>query len=136
FVGKFLNEYDGRAPVPGWDVWDPILTNWYSYYGTTFFAPRPHDRTTYSTDAISDRTADYLRQLAAGPTPFFLWVSHVAPHSTPNGRPSWGPPRVAPRDAHALQGVPASSRRSPSYEVPAPRGAGLAGGSGSFRARF
>jgi N-acetylglucosamine-6-sulfatase len=74
----------------------------------------------------------YLRRLVAQKAPFFLWASHVAPHASPSGGGTLGPPKVAPRDAHVLGGVRAPSLDSRSFDVPGDGAAGLVGLAGTW----
>jgi arylsulfatase A-like enzyme len=118
--------------LPGWNVWDPFVSHWYAYYGTTFFRPRPADRQSYSVDAAAAHTEAYLRRLAARPGPFFLWASHVAPHARLLAPDAWGPPLAAARDAHSLRHVAAPSLRSRAFDVPGEGSPGLVGEAGLF----
>ena len=129
FVGKFLNEYGegGAVRVPGWNIWEPIVSHFYDYHATTFFHRMRSTGRPYTTDKISDRTVAYLRRLVARKAPFFLWASHVAPHGSPTRTGLFGPPRVSPRDAHVLGSVRAPSLRARSFDVPGDGSAGLVG---------
>jgi arylsulfatase A-like enzyme len=105
FVGKFLNGYGARdGDQPGWDEWSPTLAGTYRF---TDFKLRVDGRNRsydldrnprhYVADVVGNRGIAIARQFARSRKPFFLWVSHVAPHSAqlPDGR--WGPPIPAPR---------------------------------------
>jgi arylsulfatase A-like enzyme len=106
FLGKFLNEYGRSSPrPPGWTIWDPMVAGLYSYFGTTFDRGGATGPTRYSVDVVADRTVRYVRELARGDRPFFLWASQVAPHSTQLSKGVWGPPRVPARFAHVLGGA-------------------------------
>jgi N-acetylglucosamine-6-sulfatase len=126
FVGKFLNEYDGARRPPGWTIWRPTTSRWYSYYGTRFYAGTPDvDDDGYSVDQVSDLTTDAIRQLARNHRPFFVWSSQVAPHGTYIER-RWAPPRIAAR--HADRAVPdAPSLKDPALNIPGPNVRALAG---------
>jgi len=50
----------------------------------------------YMTNAISDKTVEYIRDLAAQPGPFFIYVAHTAPH--------W-PLHALPEDIAKYQGM-------------------------------
>lgn len=122
FVGKFLNGYRSTSRrVPGWDEWHPLLQDGglYRYYG---FAQRHDDavrvyRRGYVTDVLTRTSNRLLRTFAGRSRPFFLWVSHVAPHQACIvGRRGcrWGPPIPAVRDRSVLEHV-----RPPSFNDPA-----------------
>jgi N-acetylglucosamine-6-sulfatase len=137
FLGKYLNDYqqsDGRQP--GWDIWNPMLTRTYWYYGTRYFAGRPGDPRKYSVDVVGERTAEYIERWAPARAPFFIWASQVAPHASPTGPHSWGPPHVAPRHAHVLGGVRAPSLREPDFDRPGAASAGLVGDAKKWTAPY
>jgi N-acetylglucosamine-6-sulfatase len=136
FVGKFLNEYPFRDPRPaGWSVWDPMLTRWYAYFGTTF-ARSGEAPAGYSVDVVADRTRRYLRRLSVGGRPFFLWASHVAPHATRPAPKTWVAPPVAPRHAHALANIEAPPGASAALASPAVAAADLVGQRGRWGAGY
>lgn len=138
FVGKFLNEYGegGATRVPGWNIWEPMLSHFYDYYATAFFHRRRATGRPYTTDKISDRTVAYLRRLVAQKAPFFLWASHVAPHASPTASGGFGPPRVSPRDAHVLGRVRAPSLDARSFDVPGDGTDGLVGLARTWSPRY
>lgn len=115
FVGKFLNEYGSGSPrPPGWDVWNPMTTGLYDYFGTTFRAGSglPGE---YSVDTVARETSALVRLLGSGSRPFFLWSSPVAPHARLLGPQQWGPPLAAARHAATPVDVRAPSLRKPSF---------------------
>jgi N-acetylglucosamine-6-sulfatase len=137
FVGKYLNGYrgsDGRQP--GWDIWNPMIARTYWYYGTRYLAGRPGDPRRYSVDAVGDRTVEYIRRWAPARAPFFIWASQVAPHASPTGPHSWGPPYIARRHAHVLGGVEAPSLRAPDFDVPGAASDGLVGDANPWTAPY
>ncbi|QWC85017.1 sulfatase [Nocardioidaceae bacterium] len=109
FIGKYLNEY-GIDPSlvtgepsatyvpPGWDDWrasisdpdrdDPsIVGGTYDYRRTPFTMDgevSQHWHGRYQTEVLGDFSLDMTRQFtedrARTGEPFFMWLSHVAPH--------------------------------------------------------
>jgi N-acetylglucosamine-6-sulfatase len=90
-VGKFMHGYaedpatDSPAtPAPGYTEWQGLLSN--NYYGYRLsengkvirYRHRPKD---YATSVINDRVADLIQAYGKREAPFFIHVSHVAPHS-------------------------------------------------------
>ncbi len=134
FVGKFLNEYQhpDAARVPGWDIWDAMLTKVYGYYGTTFFRSGD-DAGRYSVDAVATRSERYVERLADGRKPFFLWASQVAPHNAVIDGASVAP-LVPRRDADVLEHARPPSLRSPSFNDTGEAVDGFVGRTGSWTA--
>ena len=104
FVGKFLNGYTARhGDQPGWRAWSATLAGTYRY---TRFSMRVDGRTKrydlarnrrhYVADVVGDRGTDLVRRFARSDKPFFLWISHVGPHSARVDN-RWVPPIPAPR---------------------------------------
>lgn len=104
FVGKFLNGYTARhGDQPGWRAWSGTLSGTYRY---TRFSMRVDGRTKrydlarnrrhYVADVVGDRGAALVRRFSRGRKPFFLWISHVGPHSARVDN-RWMPPIPAPR---------------------------------------
>ncbi|MBY9075701.1 sulfatase [Nocardioides sp. WL0053] len=117
FVGKFLNGYSPKVTVPGWDVWNPVVQGVYRYYGYKMWEDGdPHRyRHVHSADLVGRRTVDYVEELS-GDRPFFIWSSHIAPHSTKErDAGTWMPPEPAVRHAGLFPGVEAASVASPSF---------------------
>lgn len=122
FVGKFLNGYTARhGDQPGWSSWSPTLAGTYRY---TQFAMRvdgrtkkfnlARDRRHYIADVVGDRGAALVRRYARSPKPFFLWVSHVGPH-TANVDGQWVPPIPAPRHRGLFAGSRPPVLTQPNY---------------------
>lgn len=77
---------DARVPAPGFTRWFSHLLGGGPYYGAPVSDQGElRAEPGYITDAITDHADKFLRELAAGPGPFFLQVNYTAPH-TP-----WGP---------------------------------------------
>ncbi len=109
--GKYLNGYDNTTyRPPGWDRWFGAFTlgglHYFNYdvndqgtithYGTS--------ESNYSTDVISGQADAFIRSSALQGTPFFAYVSPLAPHD---------PSTPAPRDAHDYDGI--QGPRLPSF---------------------
>jgi len=120
FMGKYLNEYGSRDPEevpPGWDVWDGSLHNVYNYTDVVLnqngaIVGYPH---VYQTDLFDHTSTDLVRQFAASDTPYFMWVSNIAPHAECSraGVPEreisghcWHPPIPETVDRGTFRGVP------------------------------
>lgn len=125
-VGKYLNGYGGRStpPVAGWTLWNPSVKEIYSYNGTTFLDATADDGTgtkTYSrnvTPVIADYTERDIRAFADSEAPFFLWVSHLAPHGTLVEDQHFEPPKPTKKHARVLGDAVLPARRKPSFNVP------------------
>jgi N-acetylglucosamine-6-sulfatase len=88
-VGKFMHGYppEGEsraAPAPGYTDWYGILSN--NYYGYRISENgevdrRGHRPADYATNVINDHAVGLIRDYAEQPDPFFIHVSHIAPHS-------------------------------------------------------
>jgi arylsulfatase A-like enzyme len=113
FVGKYLNWYGGRFsdPVvpPGWERWWGWTgqvgdgTGYYFNYEanvdgeTVLYGDADED---YVTDVIADRSEADLRAMWADGRPFFLHVSHVAPHAGVDDRTLPVPFGASPAPRH------------------------------------
>lgn len=117
FTGKMLNGYTARSPRPrGWDWWDPTTERTYAYTRTTFFDNgRPVTPRGYATDVLARRSAAWVREQAPAAKPFFLWVSHVAPHEAIVGGRPVGHPYSAERHDRLHRDARPPSMRKPSY---------------------
>ncbi|HZJ05920.1 MAG TPA: sulfatase [Nocardioidaceae bacterium] len=86
FVGKFLNGFN-RFPVAGWDHFNHSLRpTIYSPYGLQFSEDPEIPGDVYTADYLGDKTVEYVNEFAGEGGPFFIWASHVAPHSMKIGR--------------------------------------------------
>ena len=104
-IGKYMNGYGSHpelAPIgpafdphyipPGWAHWQVLVDfSTYCVYDYTMNnnghlhqVVRPPGETensaVYQTNVLADLSADYLQQHANDPSPFFLWVTPMAPH--------------------------------------------------------
>ncbi len=86
-VGKYLNEYAMRDPdevPPGWDHWRaPARYGVYDYYNYRLNVDGDlrQVRGTYQTDYYTEESEQLIRQMSSDDQPFFLWQSHLAPHT-------------------------------------------------------
>ncbi|MFC5178480.1 sulfatase [Nocardioides taihuensis] len=107
FVGKMLNKYpdSGKPELPGYDHWNPTTLGTYSYFGT-HYVNDGHQRQypqRYVIDINADYTRSYLKEFASHDQPWFLWVSHVAPHNRrPINNTVTGMPPLAAKRYHGL----------------------------------
>lgn len=123
FIGKYLNGYTSKVHgmVPGWDIFDPqIEPNMYHYYKYSMYnSGSPVTPGEYLPDYVTERGSDYLHELADGSAPFFLWVSHFAPHGycEPNAGVQCNHPRpqVALRHRDRFRDARSPSTRSPAF---------------------
>ncbi len=95
FTGKEQLNYENNDPFwenkEGW----PLQRGFDEYFGTihgvgSFFDPfslvrgntpiRPEKKDFYYTDAINDQAVEYVKKYGGKKDPFFLYVSHTAPH--------------------------------------------------------
>jgi N-acetylglucosamine-6-sulfatase len=87
-AGKWIHNYPGLRPPPGWDEWRGLVpataTSYYDYEladsagGLVAYGTGESD---YQTDVLTrDYTLPYIRAHGADPDPFFLHVSYTAPH--------------------------------------------------------
>jgi arylsulfatase A-like enzyme len=105
FIGKYMNGYHAfadQAPA-GWRHWTALNTPGGGYdlrpnntagFGLTYtiYSRQPNgsiipeNPPVYQTKYLGDRALAFLSEWAAGEHgPFFLWLSPVAPHVSPNG---------------------------------------------------
>jgi arylsulfatase A-like enzyme len=123
-VGKYLNGYEGHftPPQTGWTRWHPSVRHIYDYRGATFLDGDGTRRFTKNTSTvISDYTASVVREFSESSAPFFLWVSHLAPHGASRqveGRTVWGPPRPSSKHADVLGDVRLPSLSKQSFNDP------------------
>ena len=138
-VGRFLNGYRRAAdrpaePAAGWDRWVTLLDLHYRDYDLSLDGRRRSFRgsgsAAYVTRNLHRRTNRIVRELAAGPHPFYLQLDELAPHSDHLARGSCtrsalpGPQLLRPvRNIH-LPANPAIERDvsdKPSYIAELPR---------------
>jgi arylsulfatase A-like enzyme len=134
FVGKYLNEYDGRSRPPGWTMWDATTSSWYSYLGTRFYGEDRPAPKRYSVDVVGDLTSQAIRRLS-GDRPFFIWSSQVAPHAAYDRQHRWVPPPAATRHTDAVVGE-APSVTDPAFNIPGPRLRALQGERGLHAKKY
>jgi N-acetylglucosamine-6-sulfatase len=101
FMGKYLNGYQPKNPVPpGWNEWD-VTGNGYPEYNYTLnengsphrYGHAPSD---YLTDVLSNKAGSFVDNAAKSDKPFMLQVATFAPH---------GPYTPAPRYVGAANDV-------------------------------
>lgn len=118
YTGKYLNEYDWdhgatRAQTPrppGWTIWDPAMTDVYSYWKTGFYnGDRPRG---YVADVLTRRTNAAIQRFHREQKPFFLFVNQLAPHNA--GSAPWNP-RYKSTYADYLAGTPFPIRKNPAF---------------------
>ncbi len=96
-VGRFLLNYDkyssdpSQPPGGGFPA-PPGVEDWFGYVGPTahyFDATFSRDGTPvdaaptdYTTTLLNREARSFVRAARSDPRPFFLWLTHVAPHST------------------------------------------------------
>lgn len=104
FLGKPLNGYDeGDGRDPGWTIFNATSHGYSDYYDFTQFDEDRKVRVDgYYTDYLAQKSVEYARDLSDMDAPFFLWVSHFAPHPS-KGRSGChdascknAPPRLSP----------------------------------------
>lgn len=119
-IGKTMNEYKVTSVRPeGWDLWDPTADRTYAFYGTQFLNNGdPETPPGYVADVVAERAVRFIEEQTAAAAPFFLWVSHVAPHEgTVDGRFVGHPlPAERHRDLFASEVPPSLDK--PSFGEP------------------
>ncbi len=128
FVGKYLNEYGMRDPhevPPGWDHWQAIArVGVYDYYNYRLNQDgHVRDvRGVYQTDYWTEQTERLIHTMSKDNQPFFLWESHVAPHTScpieNYGSNCWRNPMPSQQYAHMYDHTPLPQRKKPSYNEP------------------
>jgi N-acetylglucosamine-6-sulfatase len=92
-IGRFLLNYEqvagGPAPPapPGVDEWFGFAQDQTRYFSAPFsdngtLATLGGDRGGYTTRVLNQRAANFVRSAGSASQPFFLWLAHLAPHST------------------------------------------------------
>jgi N-acetylglucosamine-6-sulfatase len=97
-LGKYLNQYRGRAVPPHWDRWFATSTFEYFDYDVNDNGTIKHFGTAerdYLTDVLRSRTQQFIGNNVADGRPFFAYVAPIAPH---------GPQTPAPRHQHTFDG--------------------------------
>jgi N-acetylglucosamine-6-sulfatase len=119
-VGKFLNQYAGRQPAPGFEYWFSLLRVRYFDTPVTVNGQRRRLGGTrghgYLTNALRRRAIGFARR-SADREPFFLWLAELAPHLGGGPHPPECPGAgaiPAPRDAGTLADEPLPS--PPSFD--------------------
>lgn len=110
-IGKYLNGWDRPEPAPGWTRWLGLTTE-PTYYRTEVSVDGDWQRIPrgeYLTDWLTDKASDFISESAAEKSPFFLWLSHYAPHS-----------RRGPVKACENAAVPAPGDLRPFRDAPVP----------------
>lgn len=127
FMGKYLNEYGEVAPrvvPPGWTRWMASVVRVYDYNDFSLNVDgRLYDFWGVNqSDLYGDLTEQLVPELARSDKPFFIWQSHVAPHTScprrpPPGQEScWSPPTPAARHQGMYDDVPLPSRDDPAFD--------------------
>jgi N-acetylglucosamine-6-sulfatase len=87
FMGKYLNEYgmrDSDEVPPGWDHWRATERGGvYDYYNFMLNEDGhvKDMRGTYQTDYYTEESERLIHEMSSDDQPFFLWESHLAPHT-------------------------------------------------------
>jgi len=85
FVGKYFNQYDfkraGNYIPPGWNDWQALSdnTHWMYDYAINDNGKLVEKIEVYQTDELTERALDFIQE---SDSPFFLFVSTVAPHGS------------------------------------------------------
>jgi len=124
-IGKFLNGYEGYARKrtarrdPGWSSWKASVTTYNYRHLAIRHRPGPfrsYDGR-YSTNVLNDIGVRVIRRQASNRKPFFMWLSHVAPHhggpAEPGDPASLATPNVAERDRNTFRHL--GNARSPAF---------------------
>lgn len=126
FIGKYLNGYDGPDTVrqAGWTRWNPSVGTIYGYLDTVFLTnDGARTRATGNvTPYISGRTAAYVQAFSKSDQPFFIWASHVPPHSRQvwnrqTKKWEWYPPYPTRQHSGDLGGVLLPASKKPSFNA-------------------
>lgn len=95
--GKYLNDAtkagENHVP-PGWDEFSAFLGGNYTRYELSDDEGNPKGNRTYLTDALADRTIDFITSTPRG-EPFFAYFSPFAPHYPYDPGPYAGATRKA-----------------------------------------
>ncbi len=123
-AGKFLNGYErakktnqGYDPAPGWENWwVPVgeQRRYFDYEVSVDGDPVSYgsEREDYVTNALTDVATDFMTSEAGGEDPYFLWMTHLAPHFASREKS-----KVCPFGRGAIP-LPADFRRARDAELP------------------
>ena len=124
-VGKYMNEYGMRdidEVPPGWDHWrSPARYGNYDYYNYRLNVDGElrEIRGTYQTDYYGEESEQLIRQMSSDDQPFFLWQSHMAPHTScptiATGDECWGYPTPSLEYSRSFDHAVPPQRSYPSY---------------------
>jgi N-acetylglucosamine-6-sulfatase len=116
-VGKFLNGYESSVSdkdevAPGWDLWSVEVGNARGYYDFKLAVNGKQRKESYTgeylTSVINGRAEEDVGELA-GPEPFYLWITHSAPHveniNADSGGPCGGLSVPPPRDVGRFDSI-------------------------------
>ncbi len=101
-IGRFLLGYETAGTAPSDPYGEPLpataappgVDEWFGFgQGQTRYFTAPFsangepvvlgaNRRAYTTRVLNKRAVSFVRSSAAGDYPFFLWLAHLAPHST------------------------------------------------------
>lgn len=84
-IGRYVDRFLGSTGHTGPGNYFKEVRNTQFYRDGRPFTLPPEG--TYKTDLITDFAADFIAQTAAGEKPFFLYVSHYAPHWPLHAKP-------------------------------------------------
>lgn len=87
FLGKHINNYNSKyGRDPGWTIFNPTSGGYSDYYDFGQYNDgKPIEVPGYYTDYLNQTAVEYAKKLSDYQAPFFMWVSHFAPHSTQGG---------------------------------------------------
>jgi arylsulfatase A-like enzyme len=117
-IGKYLNEYDNKPPVPpGWSEWHAVAPDDQKVYDYTLndngeLTTYGHAKSDFKDDVLTRKAVYFLNRRASKPRPFFLWLTYTAPHiggPNPNPQPPHdctGTAKPPARYAHAFDAEP------------------------------
>jgi arylsulfatase A-like enzyme len=87
-VGEWLNRVEGvlgeTGRPPGWDTYFQIHAKYYDYTANDDGVLRRfgHEPDDYSTTVLTERARDFILEAEDDARPFFLWLTHAAPHDS------------------------------------------------------
>lgn len=126
FVGKYLNAYaqkpdwdpsalterDEIEVPPGWTHWYGAARRVYAYRGVDLWVKTPRSRPhwwhadRYQTTLFTELANRMISEYSRDDRPFFIWLSHLAPHFGAIGRGQIVPPQPEPADRQPLGAIP------------------------------